>query len=40
MGRLAVNGGNHLYGDISISGAKNSALPLVGSRTDVQAGLV
>ena len=31
MGRLAVNGGNQLYGDISISGAKNAALPLLAA---------
>ena len=31
MGRLAVNGGNRLYGGISISGAKNSALPLLAA---------
>ena len=31
MGRLAVNGGNQLYGGISISGAKNSALPLLAA---------
>ena len=26
MGRLAINGGHQLYGEISISGAKNAAL--------------
>ena len=31
MGRLAVNGGNQLYGDIFISGAKNAALPLLAA---------
>ena len=31
MVRLAVNGGNQLYGDISISGAKNAALPLLAA---------
>ena len=31
MGRLAVNGGNQLYGEISISGAKNAALPLLAA---------
>ena len=31
MGRLAVNGGNQLYGDISVSGAKNAALPLLAA---------
>ena len=31
MGRLAVNGGNQLYGDIPISGAKNAALPLLAA---------
>ena len=30
MGRLAVNGGNQLYGDIA-SGAKNAALPLLAA---------
>ena len=31
MGRLAVNGGHQLYGDIFISGAKNAALPLLAA---------
>ena len=31
MGRLAVNGGNQLHGDIIISGAKNAALPLLAA---------
>ena len=31
MGRLAVNGGNKLFGDILISGAKNAALPLLAA---------
>ena len=31
MGSLAVNGGKQLYGDISISGAKNAALPLLAA---------
>ena len=31
MGRLAVNGGNQLRGDITISGAKNAALPLLAA---------
>ena len=31
MGRLAVNGGNQLHGEISISGAKNAALPLLAA---------
>ena len=31
MGRLAVNGGNQLNGDITISGAKNAALPLLAA---------
>ena len=31
MGRLAVNGGHQLYGDIPISGAKNAALPLLAA---------
>ena len=31
MGRLEVNGGHKLYGDILISGAKNAALPLIAA---------
>ena len=31
MGRLAVNGGNQLHGEITISGAKNAALPLLAA---------
>ena len=31
MGSLAVNGGKQLYGDISVSGAKNAALPLLAA---------
>ena len=31
MGRLAVNGGNQLNGEITISGAKNAALPLLAA---------
>ena len=41
MGRLAVNGGNQLHGEITISGAKNAALPLLaaGLMADGSAGL-
>ena len=31
MGSLAVDGGNQLYGHISVSGAKNAALPLLAA---------
>ena len=31
MGRLAINGGNQLHGEIPVSGAKNAALPLLAA---------
>ena len=38
MGRLAVNGGNQLRGDITISGAKNAALPLLAAGLMAEGG--
>ena len=38
MGRLAVNGGNQLYGEIIISGAKNAALPLLAAGLMAEGG--
>lgn len=29
MARLVINGGNELYGEVKVSGAKNSALPII-----------
>ena len=38
MGRLAVNGGNQLHGEIIISGAKNAALPLLAAGLMAEGG--
>ena len=38
MGRLAVNGGNQLHGEITISGAKNAALPLLAAGLMAEGG--
>ena len=38
MGRLAVNGGNQLQGEITISGAKNAALPLLAAGLMAEGG--
>ena len=38
MGRLAVNGGNQLQGEIIISGAKNAALPLLAAGLMAEGG--
>ena len=38
MGRLAVNGGNQLHGEITISGAKNAALPLLATGLMAEGG--
>ena len=38
MGRLAVNGGNQLHGQITISGAKNAALPLLAAGLMAEGG--
>ena len=31
MERLIIKGGNHLYGEIDCSGAKNAGLPILAS---------
>ena len=31
MERLIIKGGNHLYGEVDCSGAKNAALPMIAS---------
>ena len=38
MGRLTVNGGNQLHGEITISGAKNAALPLLAAGLMAEGG--
>ena len=38
MGRLAVNGGSQLQGEITISGAKNAALPLLAAGLMAEGG--